>query len=207
MTRSIGLIGCATSNIGSVSHAVEFLGFTPVIIQQEAQIKHCSHLILPGVGSFYSGMQYLANAKLLEPFIKAFHAGTPILGICLGMQLFAQKSDEFGEHIGLNLISNHVKKINQANTTLKLPHVGWNNVIHNEKSLLFKNIPQSVYFYFTHSFAYSNENTSYTTSTTQYHATSIISSIEHENLFGVQFHPEKSQQFGLTLLRNFLTLC
>lgn len=204
---NIGLIGCATSNIGSVSHAIDFLGFNPVIIQKKEQIKQCSHLILPGVGSFEAGMQYLTNTKLLEPIIQAFHAGTPILGICLGMQLFAQKSNEFGEHVGLNLISNHVKKINQNHATLKLPHVGWNNVMHNEKSLLFKNIPQNAYFYFTHSFAYSDENTNYTTSTTQYHATSIISSIEHENLYGVQFHPEKSQQFGLTLLRNFLTLC
>lgn len=205
--KNIGLIGCATSNIGSVCHAVEFLGFKPILIHKEEQIQNCSHLILPGVGSFNSGMQYLANTKLLEPFIKSFHAGTPILGICLGMQLFAQKSDEFGDHKGLNLIPNHVKKINQNSPSLKLPHVGWNSVIHNEKSLLFKNIPQNAYFYFTHSFAYSNENVNFTTSTTQYHANPIIASIEYKNLFGVQFHPEKSQHFGLTLLRNFLTIC
>ncbi|MBS0289683.1 MAG: imidazole glycerol phosphate synthase subunit HisH [Proteobacteria bacterium] len=204
--RKIGLIGGVTSNLGSVSHALDFLGLEVLLINQKSQLKHCSHLILPGVGSFYSGMQHLQKHDLIEAIRQAFLRGTPILGICLGMQLFAQQSEEFGQHEGLKLFAHMVKKLQSEDKTAKLPHVGWNAIFHEAPSLLFKGIPDKAFFYFTHSYAFSDASSN-VTSTTRYYEKKIIASVEKNNLFGVQFHPEKSQQYGLELLKNFVNIC
>lgn len=205
--KRVGLIGCTISNLGSVKHAVDSLGFDSIVITNAEQVAQCSHLILPGVGSFAFGMNHLQQQKLIEPLTQAYQNGKPILGICLGMQLFSSKSNEFGEHSGLNLISDSVKRLNIDAPDMKLPHMGWNRVTYQKSSLLFKDIPQNSFFYFAHSYAYCNADNPYVTSHANYYDTQIVTTLEKNNLYGVQFHPEKSQKPGLQLLNNFLNLC
>ncbi len=204
--KKIGLIGCATSNLGSVTHAINHLGYDPVVVYEKQQITKCSHLILPGVGSFQSGMSHLIKHDLLEAIKQAYEQGLPILGICLGMQLFSFESEEFGKHEGLKLIPSKVEKIKPNNGSAKLPHVGWSIVSYLERSLLFKNLEPDASFYFTHSYAISGCNEAYITSTVDYHGYQIVASVERDNLFGVQFHPEKSQHQGLLLIKNFINI-
>lgn len=205
--QHVGLIGCSISNLGSCAHAIQALGATSTVIQTPEDIRKCSHLILPGVGSFQFGMQHLTKHDLKAPLLEAVSNGKPILGICLGMQLFAKQSDEFGVNEGLKLLPFAVKKIKSHSNKIRLPHVGWNRVHHQEGAQLFQGIPQKSFFYFAHSYAYDMQPSHHLTSYTEYYQQPIITSVEQDNLFGVQFHPEKSQQAGLKLLENFLSLC
>ena len=161
-------------------------------------------MILPGVGSFNYGMSKLIEKKLYEPLLDSvINKQIPFLGICLGMQMLATKGFENNvETMGLNLIGGDVNKI-RSNNKIKLPHMGWNEVDQSKKVRLFENIKNNKDFYFVHSYAFNPKDKSTISSYSKY-GEKFVSSIEKNNIFGVQFHPEKSLDDGITLLKNFL---
>ncbi|MCK5247734.1 imidazole glycerol phosphate synthase subunit HisH, partial [Candidatus Bipolaricaulota bacterium] len=156
-------------------------------------------IVLPGVGAFGRAMDNLRQSGLIEPLRHAINEGRPFLGICLGLQLLFDTSVEHGKHRGLGLVAGCVR---QLPDTVRVPHVGWNTVGQSRKSRLFTGIRDQTHFYFVQSYYVEPANPSVVAGTTDYGA-SFAAAIEQDNLFAVQFHPEKSQQAGLELLANF----
>lgn len=194
-------------NLRSVQKAFEKIGTAAVISNDHALIRESSKLVLPGVGAFKDAMNNLAKLDLIDLLHdEVIGKKKPFLGICLGMQLIATKSFEFGETEGLGWIDANIVRFNfiDRSTLLKVPHVGWNNVTFVNPSPLFKNIPDSSDFYFVHSY-YFEADRQYATGTTDY-GVEFISSVQKENIFATQFHPEKSQTYGLKIIENFVQL-
>jgi len=190
-------------NLGSIANVLEEIKCNYVISNRAKEIEESDKLVLPGVGAFLKGMDNLRKLGLVdilgrEVLVKR----KPILGVCLGMQLFADKGFENGEHRGLGWISGEVKRLFPNDNTLKVPHVGWNDIKIKKDSKLFLKIGGDASFYFVHSYYFSapEENV---TSTFEYGG-EFTASVEKGNLFGAQFHPEKSAENGLTLLKNFV---
>jgi len=175
------------------------------ITNDPKDILNTTHIVLPGQGAFKACMEGLSNISgMIDELSKAvLEKKTPFLGICIGMQLLSNLSYENGEHKGLGWIGGKIKKL--PNKNLKMPHMGWNVVKTNHKNNLLINISNSIDFYFVHSYYFDCENLENQIGTTNYgiNFTSIISK---ENIYGVQFHPEKSSKQGLKLIKNFLTL-
>jgi|TARA_B110001450_G_scaffold256398_1_gene286745 imidazole glycerol-phosphate synthase subunit HisH len=197
----IGIIDSGISNIISVRNALSHLGISFVASDNPQELSKCSKLILPGVGSFDAGMQEL-NKKELSPVIKSFaRAGAPILGICLGMQLMFSKSDE-GDETGLSIASGSVEAFTAS--IKKVPHIGWNNLLEVGSIDILQNLP-SLDFYFIHSYhcVFSNEIEN---AACEHEGFLFNAAFQKGNMFGVQFHPEKSQDAGLQILRNFCEL-
>ena len=198
----IVLIDYEIGNIHSISNALNTLGYKKFKISNNATvISDADVLILPGVGSFDETIKNLFASNLVdllneEVLIKK----KPILGICVGMQMMATSSDENGLHNGLNWIEGFVTKLDLPNT-FSVPHVGWNNLNIKVKDPLFANLERETNFYFDHSYHYICDE-KYITSTCDY-GFQVTASIQKENIFGVQFHPEKSQISGLKLFRGF----
>lgn len=189
-------------NLRSVQKAFEKLGFCAFITKEHKFIEESSHIVLPGVGAFGDAMKNLQNLGFVETLNKeVIQNKKPFLGICLGMQLLASKGYEMGEHNGLGWIDGEVVKF-RFDTNLKIPHVGWNNVHYAKASVLFDGIKESSDFYFVHSYHFDVKNRADILSYTDY-GFDFVSSIAKDNIFGVQFHPEKSQESGLKLLQNF----
>ena len=199
MNNNVVIIDYKVGNTTSVAKALDKLGFKSKLSHKKSDINKASHIILPGVGAFGDGMRNLNKLEMPELLLKKVRSGTPFLGICLGMQLLAEKSYEFGEHDGLGWIKGEVVKIKAA----RLPHVGWNDIkVKNKQSLLFKNIPDNN-FYFVHSYTLKPLSKPLVSATCEY-GQNLVAAIEKNNIFGVQFHPEKSQTAGLKVLENFL---
>jgi glutamine amidotransferase len=200
----IGIVDYNVGNVNSVKNAIEILGYRAIISNDIKVLNHCSHLILPGVGAFKEAIEQLRNSGLidfLEEFI--FKEKKPILGICVGMQLMFNSSSEDGYHIGLGWLGGDVKSLNVPKD-FKLPHVGWNN-IELKNNNLFYNIENGVDYYFDHTFeCIASENI--VIATTNY-PNKIDSAINKNNIYAVQFHPEKSQIDGLRIFKNFIELC
>lgn len=189
-------------NLRSVQKAFEKIGFPALISSDSTKIKQASHIILPGVGAFGDAMKNLANLGLLEILNEeVIKNKKPFLGICLGMQLLANKSYENGENKGLGWIEGEVIRFD-AKENLKVPHVGWNSVKCAKSSPLFSGIEDDSDFYFVHSYYFSANDKADVLSYTDY-GFDFVSSVAKENIFGVQFHPEKSQENGLKILQNF----
>lgn len=204
MKQQITIIDYSVGNIQSIFNALTFLGYKVNVSNMPDKLAAADALIFPGVGAFDYAMKKLRETELIEPLTDLIkHRKKPILGICLGMQLFATRSEENGINAGLNWIEGEVKKlILPAEYTV--PHVGWNNLtLVNDKPLL-NNLGSHPSFYFDHSY-HMLCKTEYITSTCDY-GVKIVASVQHENIFGVQFHPEKSQNNGLKLLRNYMNL-
>jgi glutamine amidotransferase len=202
--KKVVIIDCGISNLGSLSQAILNLGHNASIISDPKEIKKSDRLIFPGQGSFGEAMKRIINRGWFDEIRRlVLEDQTPILGICLGMQLFAKKGSEFGGGEGLNLIDGEVIKISNAN--LRIPHVGWNSVCNNPESLLFTSIKPLTDFYFSHSYVMVTDDSSIVSSTCEY-GSPFISSVEKENIFGTQFHPEKSSKAGRLLLENFCNL-
>lgn len=199
----ICIIDYGVGNIRSVSSALQVLGIEAIITSDPALVAKANGIILPGVGAFKAGMQNLQDLNLLEVLReKVLVEKTPFLGICLGMQLLAEKSEENGLYKGLGFIPGVVKRI-PVEADVKIPHIGWNEVRFSfRKTSLWENLEPRSSFYFVHSF-YLDTDLVLISSYTDY-GIPLTASIERENIFGVQFHPEKSQQAGLLLLKNFL---
>ena len=195
----ITILDYGLGNLASVANALNSIDIPFEISRDTDVLNNATALILPGVGSASQGMRNLKERKLDEIIIKKVKTNTPILGICLGMQLFLSSSNE-GNIKCMALIQGNVQKIN---TNLKVPQIGWNQVrVENKKSKILKNIPDNSYFYFVNSYICNPDDTSIVSGTTAY-GDEFCSVYEKDNLFGTQFHPEKSGDIGLQLLRNF----
>ena len=200
----IGIIDYKMGNIGSIQNMLKRISVKSVISSKIEILNNCDKLILPGVGSFDQGMKNLKNHNFIR-FLNDYviKDKKPILGICLGMQLFADNSEE-GDLSGLGWIKGNVKKFNLRKDGLKVPHMGWNN-IECKNSKLFLNLPNEKRFYFVHSFFFEFKNKENIISTTDY-GINFASSINKQNIWGTQFHPEKSHICGMNLLKNYAKL-
>ena len=209
----IAIIDYESGNLKSVSKAVELasnniLNKSDVkIINSANELKNFDKIVLPGQGSFKQCYQSLLSIEgMIDELTSAvLEKQKPILGICVGMQLFSSFGEEDGGSKGFNWIKGKVNKINLTDKNLKLPHMGWNNISINQKSKLFSGIENESHFYFVHSFAFDVENDQFISAKTNY-STEIISAVEKDNIFGTQFHPEKSQANGIKILENFVKL-
>ena len=198
--KVVGIIDYQINNILSVYNGINKLGYKIGIINSYKDNTKYDHIILPGVGSFGAAMKNLNNSGLADYIKKkATIDEIPFLGICLGMQLLADDSVELTYNKGLSLIEGNVLKIK---TSLRVPHVGWNNIVLKRNSCLFNGITDQSNFYFVHSYHYVCSE-KYIVGKVNY-GSEITAAIQKKNIFGVQFHPERSQRVGLELLKNFL---
>lgn len=200
----IGIIDYDAGNLRSVEKAVAALGETPVITRDRETLLAADKVILPGVGAFGDAMEKLHQYGLVEVIRQVAGQGTPLLGICLGLQLFFEGSDESPEAEGLGLCKGRILRIPEAEG-MKIPHMGWNSLHYDNPGLLFRGIPEDSYVYFVHSYYLKAEDPAIVTASTQY-VTKIHASIQQGNVFACQFHPEKSGSTGLKILKNFLEL-
>lgn len=201
------IVDYGLGNLGSIQNMLKKIGVLAIISSDKEVISKATKLILPGVGSFDYGMEQLTQLGLVEVLKqKVIVEKTPILGICLGVQLLTQKSEE-GNMSGLGFIEGETVKFNFAENTahLKIPHMGWNDVSVEKESKLMQDMPTDMRFYFVHSYhlKMKNENDSLLKS---HYSFDFTCGIEKEHIVGVQFHPEKSHRFGMQLLKNFVEL-
>lgn len=201
---NVSIINYGSGNVKSLYNAIKLSGFEAKITSDSKTINKSDKIILPGVGSFQNCKKKLTEnidlANLLDQILvkKKF-----FLGICVGMQIISDKGSEIEMTEGLKMISGNVEKINSIN--LPIPHVGWNNIDIKNNHKIFKEIPDGTDFYFTHSYKFNVQNQSNILATTNYSEV-FTSIINKDNIFGVQFHPEKSQFFGIKFLKNFINL-
>jgi imidazole glycerol-phosphate synthase subunit HisH len=199
----IAIVNYGLGNLRSVAGAVERLGREAVITNNGEELSKAEKLILPGVGAFGDGIKKLRSSGL-EGILNqlVLEEAKPILGICLGFQLMARESCEFGHHQGLGWIDAVVEKMD-TDGRLRLPHVGWNDLFQRRKCALFENIPEDALFYYVHSYHVRCLDQNIIIGECDY-GMRFTAAIEANNIFGTQFHPEKSQQWGLALLKNYL---
>lgn len=196
----ICLLDYGAGNLRSVSNAIEYLGYDCVISDSPAVISDASHLIIPGVGSYPAAMNNLCERELLPVIHDFANSGRPLMGICLGMQILSEIGLEYGETVGLGLIPGQV--VSLPTEDLVLPHVGWNSLELNWDHPCFVRIKTGLDFYFVHSFCF-HTSPEFALATTDY-GVNFASVVAKDNVLGVQFHPEKSQDAGLRLIENFL---
>ena len=200
MSNNVAIINYGMGNLRSVQKALEKIGQKSIITNNHEVIKQAKKIILPGVGAFKDAMANLHKLGLVEVLNQeVIEKKKPFLGICLGMQLIAKSSEEFGETTGLNWIDAKIVKFPKSD--LKIPHVGWNEMNFKNSSKLFDNIPDKKDFYFVHSY-YFKTNEEFCIGKCDY-GINFICAIQKENIFAIQFHPEKSQSYGLEILKNF----
>ncbi len=199
----IAVIDYDMGNLHSVCKALEKVGGTPKITDSSQEMAAASAIILPGVGSFDPAMQHLHSRKLVEPIKTAIAAGKPLLGICLGLQILFEGSEE-GKEAGLGIIPGFVRRF-QSEPNLTIPHMGWNQLHLKQPDLgLWQQLPPSPYVYFVHSYYVDPLESSITAATVQHGQQQVTAAIAKDNLIAVQFHPEKSSDIGLQILTNFV---
>lgn len=203
----IAIVDYGMGNLRSVEKGFERFGFTVKVTDNPKDLKGAEKLVLPGVGSFQDAMEGLRQHNLIEPIKDWIRSGKPFLGICLGLQLLFSKGYEDGEHDGLDIIPGKVVRFDfsedKENRKLKIPHIGWNQIsVRNEPAPILKNVPYNAYMYFVHSYYVCPDNDGVIATETDY-GVRFTSMIWYKNIFATQFHPEKSQQWGLTILKNF----
>ncbi|WP_403023501.1 imidazole glycerol phosphate synthase subunit HisH [Salinibacterium sp. GXW1014] len=197
---TVTVIDYGGGNIGSVVNMLKRVGSDVAVVREPAEIASSERILLPGVGAFDRGVSLLKETGFFEP-IRAFAvSGRPVLGICLGMQLLADSSEE-GELRGLGLIPGAARRF-AAKPGLRIPHMGWNAVVPRDHEPLLDGIAEENRFYFVHSYHVEPADESHVAATTGY-GSSFVSMIRRDNVVGAQFHPEKSHDFGKTLLKNF----
>jgi glutamine amidotransferase len=200
----VGVLHLENSNAPAVNSVLKKLGFSPVLTNNPDDLPSLSHLIIPGVGSFAAVAEEVKETHNLVDSLLAFtQSKKPVLGICLGMQLFGTSSEESPGVPGLGLLDFKVKAINSLNGQFPIPHVGWNQIEIKNPCPLFDGIPSGTDFYFSHSFEVKDSN--FKIAQTRY-SQKFISSVRKGNIYGVQFHPERSQEFGHRILENFIRL-
>lgn len=200
----IAIIDYDAGNIKSVEKALKTLGQEIVITRDPEVILNADKVILPGVGAFGEAMGKLHDYGLVEVIHKVVEKQTPFLGICLGLQLMFESSEETPGVEGLGLLKGKIVRIPESGD-LKIPHMGWNSLHFQNEGRLFANLPQDSYVYFVHSYYLQAEDENIVKATTEY-STCIHASVEKDNIFACQFHPEKSSDVGLTILKNFCAL-
>lgn len=203
----IGIINYGMGNLGSVQNVLDYLNIPNKIIDNPEDIDNCSKLIIPGVGAFGQAMQRIEELGFSAKLRAWVISSKPLLGICLGMQLFFDTSFEHGEYKGLAFIAGSVRAFRDRIKNLPVPHIGWNNSIKiKDDSLLLSGINNNESFYYVHSFYCDPIDLKFIAAQTDY-GFSFTSVIEYGSLYGCQFHPEKSQKAGLKILENFWKLC
>ena len=196
------IIDYDAGNIKSVEKALLKLGEEAIITRDRETILHADRVILPGVGAFGDAMNKLRSYGLEEVIQEVVHKGIPFLGICLGLQLMFERSDESDGVKGLGLLPGEVLRIPDAEG-IKVPHIGWNSLKFPNKGRLFQGIQEGAYVYFVHSYYLKAKEEDIVTASTEY-GTLIHASVEKDNIFACQFHPEKSSEVGLSILKNFI---
>lgn len=200
----IAVIDYGMGNLGSVSKALEYLGGDVVVTQNSSDLKSADKIVLPGVGAFRDAMDSLDRLNLISPIKEAIAAKKVYLGICLGLELLFEKSEEGGGPEGLGILKGDVVRFKGAG--LKVPQIGWNQLkLTNDGCPLLQGIDSNAFFYFVHSYYVRPKDTSVIAARTEYGG-EFASMVWKENIYAVQFHPEKSQQAGLKFLENFLRL-
>lgn len=209
---NIGIIDYGVGNLGSVMRALEELRVVPNLIASPSEIDRNSALILPGVGNFAECMKRLSDRGWPSAIQESVASGRPILGICLGMQLLASVGTEgpidepLRTTAGLDLVKGSVQRLDRLGCRLRVPHMGWNSIdLHGKPSPLFSGIPDGTDFYFVHSYAFVPETEDDLLATTDYEV-AVTAAVGKGNVWGTQFHPEKSSRAGHRVLKNFLEI-
>lgn len=197
---SVGIIDIGIGNLGSLRSALYSQGWDCVFVSNPSGLDSVTHLLLPGVGAFAAAVKRLHECELFEPIRRFAADRRPVMGICLGMQLLAERGTEGGDIEGLGLVAGTVNPINAPG--LRLPHMGWNNVHQAQPHPLIEGIRDEVDFYFVHSYQFAATHSKNVLAHTEY-GERFVSIVCEGNVVGVQFHPEKSQSNGLRLLDNF----
>lgn len=195
----IAIVDYGMGNLRSVQKAFQHVGARAEIVKQIKEIENATHIVLPGVGAFGDAMRNLKQANLIDPIVTAISDGRPFLGICLGLQLMFSESEEMGQHLGLDILPGRVRKFSEGE---RIPQIGWNQVRFQKETPLFEGVPDGSYFYFVHSFYVDAQNATDVVGVTNY-GIDYTSVAGQGRAFGVQFHPEKSQDAGLKILQNF----
>lgn len=203
----ITIIDYEMGNLRSVAKAFENLGFAARVSSDPADLLNTDKIVLPGVGAFRDCIQNLQDGGFVEPLLAHVAAGKPLLGICVGMQMLFDESEEFGRHRGLGLIPGRVVRfpsdMQEAGERLKVPHMGWNSIRIERPAPIFRDIAADSYVYFVHSYYCTAENLEHVAASCRYGDVTFCAALWRENLMATQFHPEKSQSIGLNILRNF----
>lgn len=200
----IAIVDYDAGNLKSVGKALEYIGEKPVITRDKKEILTADKVILPGVGAFGDAMGNLRRYELVDTLHTVADNGTPLLGICMGMQALFDRSDETDGVDGLSVLSGEIKAIPHDGIH-KIPHMGWNSLDFPKESKLFAGIPEGAYVYFVHSYYLEAAQESVVAATTEY-VCHIHAAVEKDNVYGCQFHPEKSGDIGLDILKNFVAL-
>lgn len=201
----IAIIDYGVGNLRSVEKAFQFIGSEAVVSSNPDFILSADAVVLPGVGAFADAMESLRKAQMVDVVKKVVESGRPFLGICLGMQLLFDYSEEGGARVeGLGIFKGAIRQLPQE-MDLKVPHMGWNSIGIKKDSPLFRNLPENPYVYFVHSYYLTAENKEMVAATTRYGMEFDVA-VAADNVFATQFHPEKSGEVGLTLLKNFTAL-
>ncbi|MEG1509244.1 MAG: imidazole glycerol phosphate synthase subunit HisH [Clostridia bacterium] len=193
----IAIVDYGVGNLCSVQKAFKFVGIDTVITKDKKVIDNCSHIVLPGVGAFSQAMELIKQEDFDKFLLGQIAKGKPFLGICLGMQMLFERSLEDGCFEGLGVFKGEIKRFD---ISLKVPHVGWNNIKVNSSSKILLGLDNNM-FYFVHSY-YAPQQQEFATSTCNYQI-DFTASVEKDNVFATQFHPEKSGEVGLQILKNF----
>ena len=200
------IIDYGTSNLGSIYQAIDKLGFNAEIISNPKSLNGVDKIVLPGVGSFsQASFELKSNGWFDEIKEHVLSRKKSILGICLGMQMFASMGEEGNESEGLDFLEGKVKHLRSIGCEGPIPHVGWNDAQIRKGDYLFKDVPNGIDFYFFHSYCFVQNNDNCISSITSYDK-EFVASVEYENIFGTQFHPEKSSKENIKILKNFLEL-
>lgn len=197
--KYIAIVDYGMGNLRSIQKAFEFLSYRAVVTDKKRKIRDASAVVLPGVGAFPKAMEELERRDLAEAVKQGVKSGKPFLGICLGMQILFEESEEFGSSRGLGIVHGKVTRFSDG---LKIPHMGWNEIELFKRPDFLKDFPQRTFMYFVHSYYCEPEDKKVILSKTLY-GKSFVSSIYQDNLIACQFHPEKSQKMGLEFLNNF----
>ncbi len=197
----IAIIDYDAGNLKSVEKALKFLGEESIVTRDRKEILSADKVILPGVGAFGEAMDHLKKFELDQVIQEAVHRQRPLLGICLGLQLLFEGSEENGGVEGLHILEGQIVKIPDA-PGLKIPHIGWNSLHLQNQGRLFEGVPEGTFVYFVHSFYLKAKEESIVRASSDY-GVAIHASVEQDSVFACQFHPEKSSSMGLKILRNF----
>ena len=203
----VGIVDFGFNNLNSIYSAIKYLGYNPEIVDKKNTLENFNTLILPGVGSYSNAMNFLKKNKL-DTSIKNFAKNKkPILGICLGMQILFEGSEEFGKYKGLGILKGNIKSLKKIKSNLQVPNIGWynlekNKMLNNNKLIKFD---KKKYVYFIHSYFADPKSEKIISSYIDIKSKKICASIENENIFATQFHPEKSGSDGINILKNFLS--
>ena len=207
----IAVVDYGMGNLRSVQKALEVVGARAVVTHDSGVILKADSVVLPGVGAFKDCMANLEHLKLIEPIRKFIDSGKPFLGICLGLQVLFEESEEYGPVSGLGILPGKVVRFPSGNSEtdggppIKIPHMGWNQIEVKKKDPLFETMDTEPYFYFVHSYYVVPDDPSMVATVTRY-GLEFASGIQYKNIYAFQFHPEKSQTLGLSLLERFSRL-